>query len=429
MFVTFDFETSGLPKGRSNSDARVNLESYDTCRAVSLSAVRFSDDGEVCGTFNKYILPDGTFDIHPKSTELHGLTTEKLKQIGEPFSEVYLDFVKFIGPISTVVAYNANFDINVLRSEVLRNDCLPFDEEKYNVVCALKLAKGTSYLKFPFKLQRVYYQLFGKEFDGAHNSLEDSVATGRVYHHITQKSKSLSFRPIEAKTISIRTSEVPIAIGLGFNTAIRELIDEVWKRNSPSTFTGETRENEAMKVIQSEFMDILNDVSTFKGGETSVIEEKITAVVNQIDGHESMNDREKFVAKDYFSSMLRNSRESETFSMDDIVTYPIFTVKGTLYQIRGKIDCVQRNGDGSKTILLTVNRTKGFKSITDYDVPKYQTYMQMIDANSVRVTEKYDGKQRLHIVERDDVMWKEDILPKLKTFCKYFHDRLSSPLL
>ena len=41
MFVTFDFETSGLPTGRGNSDARVNLESYDTCRAVSLSAEKY----------------------------------------------------------------------------------------------------------------------------------------------------------------------------------------------------------------------------------------------------------------------------------------------------------------------------------------------------------------------------------------------------
>ena len=112
--------------------------------------------------------------------------------------------------------------------------------------------------------------------------------------------------------------------------------------------------------------------------------------------------------------------------MKDIQTYPILTIKGTLYQIRGKIDCVQKNDDGSKTILLTVNRTKGFKNVTDYDVPKYQTYMQMIDASSIKVTERHGGKQRLHIVERDDAMWKDDILPKLKKFCEYFHDRLST---
>jgi len=427
MFVTFDFETSGLPQGRCNSDARTNLRSYDTCRAVSLSAVRFDDEGQVCGTFNKYIMPDGTFEIHPKSTELHGLTAEKLKQIGEPFSDVYLEFVKFVGPIQTVVAYNANFDINVLRSEIIRNGCSPFDEENYKVVCALKTAKRAPFLKFPFKLQSVYRQLFGKEFDGAHNSLEDSVATGEVYHHITQRNKSpMSFRPIEAKTINIRTSEVPTAIGVGFNTAILELIDEVWKRNSPSTFTGSTRENEALNVIRSDdkFMAIMDDVTTFKVSDGPEVEDKIMSICKQIDDHES-DERSKFVTKDYFSNMLRTVKSGGCFSLDDIYTYPITTIKGTLYQIRGKIDNVEVNADGSTTILMTTTRSKGFRNVPDYDVPKYQTYMHMIDAKSLKLTERYNGKQRLHEIERDDAMFMNDILPRLEKFCEYFHSRLS----
>lgn len=427
-FVAFDFETSGLPE-EGAGNAHDTLDRYDTCRAVSLSAARFSADGKVEDTFNKYILPDGTFDeISAKSIELHGLTFDKLEEIGEPFAEVYLNFVKFIGSVRTVVAYNSRFDINVLRSEVMRSGCLPFDEEEYNVVCALKLARRTSYLRGPFTLKNVFHQIFRRHFDGAHNSLEDALATGAVYNHILQNDRPLIFKPIESKTINIRTSEVPTAVGIGFNTTISELIDDVWKRNSASTFTGMTRENEALNIIQSDsqFMNILEDVSAFKSEGGTAINEKITSVVNEINGHRSMDDREKFVAKDYFSTLLRTTKGSEVFSMKDIKTYPIFTIKGTLYQIRGKIDCVQKNDDGSKTILLTVNRTKCFKNVPDYDVPKYQTYMQMIDASSIRVTEKHDGKRRLHLVERDDAMWKDDILPKLKKFCEYFHDKLST---
>ena len=120
----------------------------------------------------------------------------------------------------------------------------------------------------------------------------------------------MTFKPIESKTINIRTSEVPTAVGSGFNTTISELIDDVWKRNSASTFTGMTRENEALNIIQSDsqFMNILEDVSAFKSEGGTAINEKITSVVNKINGHRSMDDREKFVAKDYFSTLLRTTK-------------------------------------------------------------------------------------------------------------------------
>ena len=54
QYITFDFETSGLPKG-NNPDARRKLSDYDTCRAVSLSAARFSDKCIILDTFDKIV--------------------------------------------------------------------------------------------------------------------------------------------------------------------------------------------------------------------------------------------------------------------------------------------------------------------------------------------------------------------------------------
>ena len=95
QYITFDFETSGLPRG-NNPDARRNLSDYDTCRAVSLSAARFSDKGVILDTFDKIVYPED-FEISARSTEIHGISKEKALEEGTPFPEVFAGFMKFIG--------------------------------------------------------------------------------------------------------------------------------------------------------------------------------------------------------------------------------------------------------------------------------------------------------------------------------------------
>jgi DNA polymerase III epsilon subunit-like protein len=88
QYIAFDFETSGLPEGRRNVViTRDNLKNFDTCRAVSLSAARFSQRGRLIDTFDAIILPTD-FTISQESINVHGITNEKALQEGRPFTEV-----------------------------------------------------------------------------------------------------------------------------------------------------------------------------------------------------------------------------------------------------------------------------------------------------------------------------------------------------
>ena len=115
QYIAFDFETSGLPEGRRNvAITHDTLKNFDTCRAVSLSAARFSSKGRLVDTFDAVVFPDN-FQISEKSIEVHGITQEHAEKVGRPFTEVFTDFVKFIGPrTTTLVAHNAKFDTSVL---------------------------------------------------------------------------------------------------------------------------------------------------------------------------------------------------------------------------------------------------------------------------------------------------------------------------
>src|SRR5210317_1393720 len=121
QYIAFDFETSGLPGGRRPVTPET-VHQYDTCRAVSLSAARFSSRGRLVDTFDAMILPTD-FEISPGSVAIHGITEEMAKSRGRPFVQVFADLMTFIGPrTKTMVAHNAKFDVSVLRSEMLRHE-------------------------------------------------------------------------------------------------------------------------------------------------------------------------------------------------------------------------------------------------------------------------------------------------------------------
>src|SRR5210317_1868307 len=140
QYIAFDFETSGLPVGRRPVTPET-IKQFDTCRAVSLSAARFSNHGRLIDTFDAMIYP-GDFIISQDSVDIHGITQNMATQHGRPFPEVFVDFLKFIGPRSkNFVAHNAQFDVSVLRSEMIRHSIDLNLIEDFNFQCTLKMYK------------------------------------------------------------------------------------------------------------------------------------------------------------------------------------------------------------------------------------------------------------------------------------------------
>jgi RecB family exonuclease len=102
-------------------------------------------------------------------------------------------------------------------------------------------------------------------------------------------------------------------------------------------------------------------------------------------------------------------------------------IEGTLYQVVGRIDRIQQNEDGSRTLVEIKNRANGFfNTVRDYEMVQCQTYLQMLeDVGYCRLVETYEGESKSYLIERDYPKWKDEILPKLQTFCEIFHETLS----
>jgi DNA polymerase III epsilon subunit-like protein len=435
QYIAFDFETSGLPKGRKPV-TRETLGQYDTCRAVSLSAARFSSRGRLVDTFDAMILPTD-FTISPGSVAIHGITDDMAKSKGRPFLQVFADFMTFIGPrTKTLVAHNAKFDTSVLRSEMLRHDIDLSIIEHLNFRCTLELYRER-FLK-PIRLGVLYEEIFGEQFENAHNSLADCIACGRVYPYVIGHEREL--KPIGVPKVIIGASSVASAIGIGFKKQ-PELIEELWKRYSPQTFEGKTKEDKALEILMwnTSTKKILEDAENFKSENSADVAQKTRAVYHQIE-HSGLSAEDMVIAKDHLRKTLytnhgtRNEYKTadadhaKLVEDDTFYTHDICTIEGTLYQIVGRIDRLQMNEDGSRTLVEIKNRAKGlFNRVRDYEEVQCQTYLQMLgDIRYCRLVEQFNDERKGYLIEKNDEKWKGGILPKLQNFCELFHSNLSA---
>jgi len=434
QYIAFDFETSGLPKGRKPV-TRDTLSQYDTCRAVSLSAARFSSKGRLIDTFDAMILPTD-FSISPGSVAIHGITEDMAKSQGRPFLQVFTDFMTFIGPrTKTMVAHNAKFDTSVLLSEMLRHNIDISLVEDLNFRCTLELYRER-FLK-PIRLGVLYEEIFGEQFENAHNSLADCIACGRVYPYVIGHTREL--KPIGVPKVIIGASSVASAIGIGFKKQ-PELIEELWKKYSPNTFDGKTKEDKALEILMwnTSTKKILEDAKNFKSENSAEVAQKTRAVYHQIE-HSGLSAEDIVVAKDHLRKTLytnhgtRNEYKTADADKANLVeddtfyTRDICTIEGTLYQIVGRIDRLQMNEDGSRTLVEIKNRAKGlFNRVRDYEEVQCQTYLQMLgDIKYCRLVEQFNDERKGYLIEKNDEKWKDEIIPKLQNFCELFHSMLS----
>ena len=434
QYIAFDFETSGLPKGRKPV-TRETLGQYDTCRAVSLSAARFSSKGRLIDTFDAMILPTD-FSISPGSVAVHGITDDMAKTKGRPFVQVFADFMTFIGPrTKTMVAHNAKFDTSVLRSEMLRHDIDLSLVDELNFRCTLELYRER-FLK-PIRLGVLYEEIFGEQFENAHNSLADCIACGRVYPYVIGHERTL--KPIGVPKVIIGASSVATAIGCGFKKQ-PELIEELWKKYSPDTFEGKTKEDKALEILMwnTSTKKILEDAENFKSENSADVAQKTRAVYHQIE-HSGLSAEDMVIAKDHLRKTLYTNHgtrneyktadadKAKLVEDDTFYTHDICTIEGTLYQIVGRIDRLQLNEDGTRTLVEIKNRAKGlFNRVRDYEEVQCQTYLQMLgDIKYCRLVEQFNDERKGYLIEKNDEKWRDDIVPKLQNFCELFHSMLS----
>jgi|TARA_B100001094_G_scaffold208220_1_gene202115 DNA polymerase III epsilon subunit-like protein len=434
-YIAWDTETIGLPKTRKGERATVdNVHKFDKCRMLTLAFVKYNYKGEEVGSYHGTVYPD-TFDVD--ATHVHGITQEYARENGQPFGYLYASLKEATKDTKLLVAHNSLFDENVFFSECYRRgfDTEPFDEVTF--VDTLDMARSIYPTLNNHKLITLYDHIFGEEFDGAHDALNDARACGKVYN--VMRDKKWEICDIGVDRVVIKASDVAAIIGKNQYKKPLEIIDNLWSKYKPDTFEGKTKDQCAVEAIEKcKFsMGILKDTETYKSFNSIDVERKFKAVSNQLDLYSNLRGDDKKCAIDYLRKTLytnHGTRHEDTTADnysdlevdENFYTYPICSLEGTTYEIVGRIDRVRYDYDGNKTIVEIKNRTRNlFKTVRDYEEIQCQTYMEMMDVNNCELIEQYNDSRIGYAIIRDKQKWLNEIDPKLKKFCEYFHHLLS----
>jgi DNA polymerase III epsilon subunit-like protein len=218
--LIFDTETTGLPQSKFIGPSTLHQWPY----IVQFSYIIYDTSLNDIILTKDYIikLPENIL-ITEETSKIHGITNEMSQQNGVQINDVLSEFFYFLRGVDILIGHNIEFDINMLKIELLRiieKNSLTQEQIKFykyelhflinfkNISCTLKDSikfcniqlidkNGKSFLKYP-KLIELHEKLFNKIPSNLHNSFNDILITLRCFmklkHNIDLMENCNSFK-------------------------------------------------------------------------------------------------------------------------------------------------------------------------------------------------------------------------------------------
>lgn len=212
-YIVFDTETTGLSKTKIVHQDYLNEWPY----IVQFSYIVYCDENhDIILTNDQIVKLPTNITISDENASIHRITTDIMLQKGINIDTVVDKFFDTLKNIDCIVGHNIEFDINMLKIELLRtiydDDVSIETKTKYkkylytlnthkNIKCTLKNSiqlcniaavsrLGKPYLKWP-KLIELYEKLFNEKPVNLHNSFTDVLVTLRCFVKMEQNKDIL----------------------------------------------------------------------------------------------------------------------------------------------------------------------------------------------------------------------------------------------
>jgi DNA polymerase III epsilon subunit-like protein len=201
--LVFDTETTGLPKSKFISPSTLHQWPH----IVQFSYIIYDTSlNDIIQTKDYVVKLQEGILIPEDSFKIHGITNEISQKNGIHINDILSEFFYFLRGVDILIGHNVEFDINMIKVELLRiinkNYFTPEQIKFYkyelhfltnfkNISCTLKDSitfcniqltdkNGNSYLKYP-KLIELHEKLFNKSPTNLHNSFNDILVTLRCF--------------------------------------------------------------------------------------------------------------------------------------------------------------------------------------------------------------------------------------------------------
>jgi len=215
--IVLDVETTGLPK---KMKAPIN-DSENWPHVVQMSWMILNNN--IIEKTGDYIITT-PIEIPQDSTNIHGITNEKMHKEGVDIGKVLTEFMNDYDHSDIIIAHNLNFDKTMVEVELYRNGMFAdINKLKYNSIvncCTMKTGKdlckisrisssGEEYYKFP-KLSELYTHLFNETPTNLHNSLVDILVCLRCFYKMRFSEDLLEKSPSFKEIFNQNTSHSPL---------------------------------------------------------------------------------------------------------------------------------------------------------------------------------------------------------------------------
>lgn len=186
----YDVETTGLPIRINRTLNYNNLESFNNCRLISISWIITDNINNIIEKGTYYVKPDN-FEVSQESINIHGLTNQFLEQNGESIHNI-IDLIKNIFTekyeIIKIVSHNIDFDINVLKSELVRynySDLLIKINDIETYCTMLKSQSVMRVNKWP-KLSEAYRYFYDEDITNSHQAEYDTLYCYKIFKKLSE---------------------------------------------------------------------------------------------------------------------------------------------------------------------------------------------------------------------------------------------------
>lgn len=181
-----DTETTGLP---TNWKAP-----YDQWPRMVSIAGQLYINGEYEVGFEYIIKPDG-YEIPKEASDIHGITQEIALEKGEDISFAMRWVQGYIDRADRIVFHNSSFDVGIISGEQIRLNHIPLSSIIFKEKLFCTKQQSTNICKIPNAGRGGYKwpslaelcAFCGVENKGAHNALNDVIATKECYFYLLEK--------------------------------------------------------------------------------------------------------------------------------------------------------------------------------------------------------------------------------------------------
>lgn len=239
------------------------------------------------------------------------------------------------------------------------------------------------------------------------------------------------------RRVVIKASDVAAVIGLNPYKPASEVRDELWKKNWPDTFNGQTKRDLADEALgrSAASRKVLVDALAVRASNSTEAQSNFEAARAKIEADATLtaDDRSKIVehlrSKCYTTHGTRSEDktavkvEADTGAtlVKDNAFYnlTVLEMADVQFVITGKVDRIEVGADGSRTLVEIKNRTRGFfRSLREYENVQVQVYLQMLGLTKAKLIEQYNSATNTIEVSRDEELWDNVIWPGVKEFAR-----------